>query len=127
VDTSAKDDCNKEACHSSEKNICPVDVVVQEVIQGCAWKYKTQINEINFQETKGQLKLCLILDQGIGLETAGKLVHTLKLTKNVHLVQRSNLNLLYSYAESFIIKSRVDDVSSICLNQENNGFIMSCN
>lgn len=32
MNSRAKDDCNKEACHSSEKNLCPVDAVVQEVI-----------------------------------------------------------------------------------------------
>jgi hypothetical protein len=52
VDKGAKDDCNKEACHSSEKNLCPVDATVQEVIQCCAWKYNMQLDGINIQEIK---------------------------------------------------------------------------
>ena len=33
MDSGAKDDGNKEACHTGEQNLCLVDAVVQEVVQ----------------------------------------------------------------------------------------------
>jgi hypothetical protein len=33
MNSGAEDDSNKEACHTGEQNLCPVDAVVQEVVQ----------------------------------------------------------------------------------------------